>query len=365
MKTSFLKSALIIPATALSLAGLAQAQDGQVTATPRPRFVVLHPQPGANVVQPAVTLPLWNGSYTYGSQTYTYTMVGTAPSSNTATVVQTYIIPVKIVIGTSTFDPSHVLTNGKTVIQNTVDSPLFDKTTTYTQGGVTVGRTQYLDAYQRANFWGVVHTNRSYHLMLGGPTVLAERTLQPSASYSSTGTAFGVNAGFVNINWFDSKARSLLTSLKIPANVLPIFLTYNVYLSDNSGISGCCIGGYHSYTGTQAYAHSTYVDVPGAFSQDVSALSHEIGEWAADPLTNNTNVPALCGQQGNFSQILEVGDPLEGNPNYGGYPYTVNGFQYNLQDLVTLPYFGAPPATSVNGWFTFQGETLSVCQNGG
>jgi hypothetical protein len=39
---------------------------------------------------------------------------------------------------------------------------------------------------------------------------------------------------------------------------------------------------------------------------------------------------------------LENGDPLENNSNFGAFPYTLNGFTYNLQDLVTLPYFGAP-----------------------
>jgi hypothetical protein len=147
--------------------------------------------------------------------------------------------------------------------------------------------------------------------------------------------------------------------LGIQPNTFPIFLTYDVYLTQGGG---CCIGGYHSSEGSvsnpQSYAEATYVDHPGAFSQDVSALSHEVGEWADDPLTvnyNGNNTP--CG-------ILEVGDPLEGNANYGGYPYSLHGFTYNLQDLVTLPYFGAPPSTSVNDWFTFQGESLSVCQNG-
>jgi hypothetical protein len=70
---------------------------------------------------------------------------------------------------------------------------------------------------------------------------------------------------------------------------------------------------------------------------------------------NGNNTP--CG-------ILDVGDPLESNPNYGGYPYSLHGLTYNLQDLVTLPYFGAPPSTTVNNWFTFQGESLSVCPNG-
>ena len=33
---------------------------------------------------------------------------------------------------------------------------------------------------------------------------------------------------------------------------------------------------------------------------------------------------------------LEVGDPEEGDSNYGGFPYTLHGFTYNLQDLVML-----------------------------
>jgi hypothetical protein len=354
MKTSFLKNALIVPVAALSLTGLIQAQDDQANATPKPKFAVLHPKPGANLEQPEVKLPTWTGSFSYNGHSYSYVMVGKAPTSNAATTIKTYIIPIKVVIGSHTFDPTHVLTNGNTVIQNTVASPIFDKTTTYIQGGVNVGKTQYIDAYQRANFWGQVQTNTNYHLRLGVPTVLAEQTLTPPANQSSTGNAFGVSAGIVNINWFDAKIQPLLKTLAIPANSLPIFLTYDVYLSDNSGLSGCCIGGYHSYTGVQAYSEFTYADVVGAFSQNVSALSHEIGEWADDPETNNSSP---CG-------ILEVGDPLEGNPNYGAYPYSLHGFTYDLQDLVTLPYFGAPPSTSVNSWFTFQGESLTVCENG-
>jgi hypothetical protein len=153
--------------------------------------------------------------------------------------------------------------------------------------------------------------------------------------------------------------HTLITNLGIQPNTFPIFLTYDVYLTQNNS---CCIGGYHSSTGLtsapQAYAHATYVDHAGSFAQDVSALSHEVGEWADDPLVvniNGNNTP--CG-------ILENGDPLENNSNFGAFPYSANGFTYNLQDLVTLPYFGAPASTSVNGEFTFQGESLTVCQNG-
>jgi len=358
--SSFLLAVVVM---LVCLGSTAKAQDDtQVTEKPRAMFMTLPGHVYAEIAPPAASLPSWNGSFTYGGSNYSYNMVGTAPSSNTSTTIPTYIIPVKIVItgrtgSKTTFDPAHVLSNGNSVTTNTLDSPIFDSTTTYTQGGVDVGTTQYIDAFQRANFWGTVKTATSYHVLLGA-TVLAEQTLSPSRTYGKTGTVFGFTAGEVDINWFDAQLPAIMTSLGIQPNSFPIFLTYDVYLTSN----GCCIGGYHSSEGSisnpQSYAEATYVDHVGAFSQDVSALSHEVGEWMDDPLTvnyNGNNTP--CG-------ILEVGDPLENNPNYGAYPYSLHGFTYNLQDLVTLPYFGAPPSTSVNDWFTFQGESLTVCQNG-
>lgn len=342
--------------------GGALAQDAQVN-THRPMYVVMPPHLRNDVAPPAASLQSWNGSFTYSGTNYTYNMVGAAPSTNTTATVTTYVIPVKIVITSrngrkTTYDPSHVLSNGNTVTTNTVDSPLFDSTTTYTQGGVDVGTTQYVDAFQRGNFWGAVKSDTNSHLLLA-ETTLAEQTLSPSRTYGKTGSVFGFTAALVDINWFDSQIPNLVSKLGIQPNQFPIFLLYDTYLTQGGQ---CCIGGYHSSEGSisnpQSYAEATYVDHVGAFSQDVSALSHEIGEWADDPLTvnyNGNNTP--CG-------ILEVGDPLEGNPNYGAYPYSLHGFTYNLQDLVTLPYFGAPTSTSVNGWLSFQGESLGVCSNG-
>jgi hypothetical protein len=367
MKKSSASPVLLAALVALaSFAGSAYAQDEmKVNPDVKPMYKMLPPRLRYDVVPPATPLTTWNGSFTYNGSNYSYNMVGTAPSTNTSTTVQVYIIPLKIVItprrgSKITYDPAHVLSNGNSVTTNTVVSPIFDSTTTYTQGGVDVGTTQYEDAFQRANFWGTVKTDSSYHVLLGGPTVLAEQTLSPPSRYGTTGSPFGFTAGLVDINWFDSELQTLISEFsQIQPNTLPIFLTYDVYLTESGQ---CCIGGYHSSEGSinapQAYAHFTYVDHPGEFAQDVSALSHEVGEWLDDPLVvnvNGNNTP--CG-------ILEVGDPLEGNSNYGGYPYTLHGFTYNLQDLATLPYFGAPTSTTVNGYFTFQGEKLSVCQNG-
>jgi hypothetical protein len=339
-----------------SFASLALAQDDPPD---RPMFArILNASPVPKV---ANALPEWNGSFVHSGSTFTFSMVGTDPSAtNTATTIPVFIIPVKIVIkrgGSQTFDPASIPANtgGLTAIQNTVMSPMFDSTTTYVQGGVNVGTTQYIDAYQRANFWGSVSGHPNYHLLLGAPSVLPEVTLTPPFLKGKTGAPFGETVAEVDINWIDAQFQSLITSLGIQPNTLPIFMTYKTYLT--SGRS-CCIGGYHSATGAQSYMEFTYIDQPGKFSQDVSALTHEVGEWADDPLINQPNGNQTpCG-------ILENGDPLETTANFGDFPYPLHGFTFNLQDLVTLPYFGAPPSTSVNGFFTFQGTSLTVCQNG-
>jgi hypothetical protein len=366
MKTRFVRlSSLIGLAMVVSvcLVGIVSGQDNKVQ--PKGRYIVLPPRLRYDLKTPAASLQTWNGSFTFQGTNYPYNMVGTTPSSNSSTTVQVYVIPLKVVITRrrtkTTFDPAHVLSNGKTVTNNTVGSPIFNSSTTYVQGGVNVGTTQYIDAFQRANFWGTVQSNSNYHLLLGGPTVLAEQTLTPSSSVGTLGSPFGHTAGLVDINWFDAQVQSIISRFtQIQPNTFPIFLTYDVYLTQGGG---CCIGGYHSSEGSvsnpQAYAHATYVDHPGDFAQDVSALSHEVGEWADDPLVVNiggNNTP--CG-------ALEVGDPEENDANFGGFPYTLNGFTYNLQDLVTLPYFGAPTSTSVNGFLSFQGNSsLFVCSNG-
>src|SRR5581483_4982041 len=141
--------------TCCCLSTLGSAQDTEANKPqPKGRYVTLPPRLRYDVLTPAAALPTWNGSFTYQGTNYGYNMVGTAPSSNSSTTVTAYIIPIKVVItsrsGTkTTFDPAHVLSNGNSVTTNTVTSPIFDSSTTYTQGGVNVGTTQYIDAYQR------------------------------------------------------------------------------------------------------------------------------------------------------------------------------------------------------------------------
>jgi hypothetical protein len=316
---------------------------------------------------PAATLTQWNGSFTdLTKQKVTYTMVGTDPSKGgVSSTIPVYIIPIKMVYpksnGNHTFDPVKTkVSNGLTVVNNVIASPIFNPGVNFTQGGTNLGTTQYIDAFQRGNFWKSVHlkANSGYHVLLGTPTVLAEQTITVSATQGGVfANPFGSGiVGTYDINAFDSKLQGYMKKFtQINPGVLPLFITYDVYLTSGGG---CCIGGYHNANGPQpggqTYSHATYEDSPGSFSQDVSALSHEIGEWLDDPFVDNF---VNCNDNG----ILEVGDPLEGNANFGAFPYALGGFTYNLQSLVFIGYFGAPKATSVHSWLSFQHDEAQVC----
>lgn len=345
------------------LTAAAMAQGDTVPA--HPRYVRLQPHFQNTVAAPATPLTTWNGSFSFNGKTYNYNMVGTAPSTGTSTTVQVFAIPVllsyKTSSGTVTFSPAAKQSNGLSAGQNILNSPLFQKMD-FTSGGTDLGVTQYIDAFQRGNFWGQVSSHPGYHVLLSKPTVLPALVLTVPSRVGGIASEFGVRVGLADINWFDLQLQTYMANhTQIVPNSIPVFVTYNVYLTQ---LGGCCIGGYHSASGVlsapQAYSHATYIGTPGAFAQDVSALSHELGEWMDDPLVVNTGNNVACGS-------LEVGDPEESFANFGGFPYTLNGFTYNLQDLTFLPYFGAPAATSVNHALTFQGNPfgLGVCSNGG
>ncbi|HKH89121.1 MAG TPA: hypothetical protein VKA05_09855 [Acidimicrobiales bacterium] len=363
-----LRSLVVAGAGLLALAGSAVAAGTAGTAGAattsgqpnRPMYAVL--PHASNRVAPDLGIPNWTFTYSYSSKSYSDVFLGSNPSGGGSTTIPVYIIPLKLTRGTYVTNPLKKY-SGVTTVQRTLNSPIFQDED-YTQGGTDVGNTQYEDAVQRASLWGLGGDSAGYHVLLGTPTVEPEQSLAVPTADSVTGKPFGTKVMEISINWFDPEIQAMISSLGIPANALPIFLTTQTYLLEKAK-SGCCIGGYHSYTGTQPYIMTTYIQQAGEFAQDVSALSHEMGETINDPTTTNTDVPASCGTHGNDQRIYETGDPLEIDVNYGDYPYTLGGYTYHLQDLVMPPYFGAPTADSVNGWSTFQGTSLTVCQNGG
>ena len=309
--------------------------------------------------KPATQISQWNGSFKdHHAITRTFTMIGPDPSKdNTTTVIPFQVVPVIFTyaaFGNQKFNPlKDHYDNGQKVMDNFLGSPLVQSTVSFKSGGEKMGKTQYINAYQRANFWlRNVKRKTGYNVVLGDPEMLPAMkiTVQSGQGVVQQNPFGTIDTGTYGFGAMDVQINNYIEAHnEVTPDKFVFFVSDNVFLVSG----GCCIGGYHTATapqpGGQTYGYTTLVTEQhtGQFSQDVSAASHEIGEWMDDPFTNNR---VGC----NDNSILENGDPLVKPPNYGGIPYTVDGFTYNLQNLVNIAYFGSPD-WSVNKQRDFQG----------
>jgi len=331
---------------------------------------------------------------------YTGAMVGQNPfaSGFTPTNVTTPIIPLIIttnavaiklnkngilstVNGSTTFDPTAADTSCLSA-PNDVPQTLFQQSPIFQNnkfvfGRTNVGKTQYLDAFQRANFWQFLQ-GTNYHTLVNpvlfSPVVLnigiSDALAIPPSLFGSCGSL-----GIIDISTFDSiLTNTLLPQLAaqgVDTSQFPIFLMYNVVLSlaDPHNLNQCCVLGFHGASGTPIQTFSPLdFDTTGLFGPDIrdtSIAAHEVGEWMDDPFGNNpTPAWGHTGQVGGCQTNLEVGDPLTGTniPNVVG----ANGFTYHLQELAFFSWFYGAPSTAVNGWFsdnnTFKADAGPICQ---
>ena len=190
---------------------------------------------------------------------------GSGTLDGKSTTIPVFIIPVvlnfKTSHGTTTFSPLSKLSNGQTAVSNTTGSPIFNNLD-FKSAGVDMGTTQYEDAYQRGNFWSTVSKHKTYHVLLGKPTTLPTLTLTVPAADGKVTTDFGITVGNADIFWFDTQLQSYISKhTQIVPNSLPIFITYNSYLTE---FGGCCIGGYHSAFGSTAAPRPTHTSPTSA-----------------------------------------------------------------------------------------------------
>ena len=367
---------------------------GYTTVRPAPNFN--WDTANALAVAPATgTLPIWTRTVnaSKNSHNYSIVMVGADPASSTVTTkIPTLIIPVIVKIGTTTFNPTVADTTCMVAPNNvplTVfkNSPLF-KGHAFTMNGVGEGSTQYVDAFQRANFKSRAST---YHTKLGGITVKPAQTFTvPGASGAVFSTASFGNLGcgpnknpagvfgVVNVNTLDNWVLSTaLPKTGVAANQFPILLLYNVVMSQGAPtIANCCILGYHGATAGppsgKTYSPMEF-DQTGIFGisvNDTSVAAHEIGEWMDDPYGNNpTPAWGNIGQVGGCQGNLENGDPLSGTL----FPAVTmaNGYSYHLQELAFFSWFynaQSDPSIGAGGKFsnngTFKGPA-KACPPGG
>jgi hypothetical protein len=384
-------------AVALSLSTMAVAQErlhGYVTVIPATRSV---PVPeGVRTVAPA--LPTWNysvvASADRGGGTYTGTIIGGNPhaATKTSVTIKTQIVPLVITINdgstTVVYDPTKAdpCAGGKAETALVQASPIFTNTV-WKMNGVSVGTTQYIDAFQRAEFWSLVK-NTNYHVLLS-PTVLAAQKMTFKGATAGSNFDAAANGGcghvgVVGINDIGNRIQALITGpLKalINTGTFPIFITKDV-VSATSGVSiyaNCCVLGYHSgfYVGNQLQIFSPFAyDSSGVFGPDVSdvtTLSHEMGEAINDPTGGNpTPEWGGIGQVQNSCQNnFEVGDPLSEGWGTPTKPFVVkasNGATYHMQELAFFNWYyggkslGAGLKYSDNS--TFAGDA-KACPSGG
>lgn len=398
----------MIPAVAVpGLAGLLAftnvilAQDRFAGGEPEPASIhgagqfqrrpVRHAGPGLPIWHYQVTSPLTGASY------HGY-IVGTDPSLGGATTtVPVILVPFIVQFTntttgfTTTFDPSAApdagCTAGQTAMSLVENSPVF-RNYPWTLNGVDLGKTQYIDAFQRANFWTAVQGGNDFHILLtyevgeplrlplsySSPTPAAEVRVGVATTCANPGGPGSTNAagyqGTVDYNLLEDEMAGYIASHHIKPDHLPIFILYNVGYSQNGSLF---LGGYHfseaSYPEVLTSPGQTYVmanfRTNGSAPFDVSILSHEIAEWLDDPGGFNAVPPwGNIGEVTGCRRALEVADPLTRTdlpPIVGP-----NGFAYHLQELAYASWFFRTPSTAPGGQFSDNGTLITsagpVCQ---
>ena len=305
-----------------------------------------------------------------GTKSFKYTIVGKNPAiktSNPASSVNAEIVPLIMKFSNGdTWDPTKTdsCDSGASALTRTQNSPIV-KTTNFTFGGTKIGNVQVTNAFQRSEFWKYAAPNGinpKFGVALNFKT-LKPVTINVPIAQEATGTISCGNGllGAANINWLDPfLQKTVIPSLKsqgVGPSTLPIFLLHN-FVEYVGTVSQCCVLGYHNAfnasAGVQTYSLAMY-DNSGAFtgSSDISALSHELGEWQNDPSTGNpTPSWGHIGQVTGCQSNLEVGDPLSGTT----FTVPLSGFTYHPQELAFFSWFyHQKPSLGVNGWYSDRG----------
>jgi len=336
----------------------------------------------------SATIPLWNyNDNAYDGNSYQGMMVGRAPYAHghRSTTIPTYMIPVILTFADTgtVFDPTAANAcspNGASVISLVKGSPLFQNAP-FTLNGVSVASTQYVDAFQRGNFWAFVRGTPYHTVFSTTPTVLPAVRVTVPTKDGSTQTGTCGSYGQMESGWWGNVLEntifpSLASKGVGPAN-FPQFILDSVVEYDGVP-SQCCTLGYHDSFLNNGVFQTLSVnsfDNSGAFGGTTDTMSHEVAEWMDDPDGSNP-VPAWGAEgqvaAGQCQDNLEVGDPLSEGFSTPTNPFSVkmaNGVTYSLQELTYFSWFyGDTPSLGSGGLYsdhgTFTGYAMA-CPPGG
>jgi len=271
-----------------------------------------------------------------------------------------------------------------------VQSPIFQDTH-WVWGGTDLGNTQYIDAFQRANFWSATGEDPGdYHLRLNTqvlPPVVIDFPAGSGIGLPKSSTFLSYSACaptvLVDINLFDEYLQYIalpqLAAHGVDSGSFTMFIGGNV-------LWGAVIGqlpyfeaqaaGYHNLSnvdpaltyGVTQFGDENYWNWP-----DAVPLSHEVGEWANDPAT--ANFTQSYDVNAAYNPVYDPGGPVACQNNYevgdilaGFFMPPVkgkNGYTYTLQELAFFSYFYGGPSIGANGWYsnnnTLTSDAGSAC----
>src|SRR5947209_1777243 len=219
------------------------------SATPQAQQPTPTPVPTPTPSAPA-NLPVWSASFTLGGINFPFTMVGTdprTPGAGTSTV-PVQIIPVRLNFAGVLVTPEQAACGDTTPAAVRVqNSPLF--TNVLWTDGVTIGNTQFTDAFQRANFWSFVSTQSpNYHVVfqpaLSAPIVV-DVPVTSGASLLNNPVCPTQPIAVVPSPFMDSVMQAAIASLHITPGTLPLFITMNTQFI----LGGSPALGYHNTFG--------------------------------------------------------------------------------------------------------------------
>ncbi|HEY6305559.1 MAG TPA: hypothetical protein VI488_03750 [Candidatus Angelobacter sp.] len=268
---------------------------------------------------------------------------------------------------------------------------LIEDSPNFRDANYSVGRTQYGDAVQRAEFFNTM--GEDWHTLLN-PKIVNRATIQVPATiqvqffdgtiitvpgYLTSTASDGSTVvfmldllfSFLDFNQAVNDINSGAFSTKaMNYHVYPNTFLFSVV--DEQGDLSCCVLGFHEYifdptTNPEQrwiYAFASWIS-PGTFGggfQDVTALSHETSEALNDPFGNNI-VPTwqFPGIFGACQANLETGDPVEVLP-IATVPIVTREhnevFQYHPQTEALLQWFEiGNPSNAIGGAFSYPDTT--------
>lgn len=283
-------------------------------------------------IRPSLTgLQRWattNTDSTTGTN-YASTYIGANPALGTTSTINVYLVPLNMKLANS--DGTSTTINATPAVSGVATSPIFVNMAQKPSGETT----QYVDAYMRANF----NQPAGYHVKLN-PVVEPAVTLNVGSSqHWNYGSIIGIQDTLIS--------NRVSQAAAYPSDGIVMFLTPGVFGDDGTG-SG--FGGYHDYDGTKALGFS---NIEGAANNNLQAFSHELSEWAFDPMVNNATGGNTSTAGYGCQSILEVGDPVN-NQNFTLTDASAK--TWTVEDEVFVPwFFHKNPAGTSNGKYSILG----------